>query len=72
LWFILLFIRTRWYLSYMHDWNISLPLPIIPNFRIFEINISWSTQSYAFLRSQKVLQTICLLFKAFNTSFISL
>ena len=70
--FVLLSIRTRWYLSVMYDWKSFLPLPIIPHFSIFDINISWSTQSNAFVMSQKIPPTICLLFKAFNNSFISL
>jgi hypothetical protein len=71
-WFSLSSIWTRWYLPLIYDWISSLPLPIIPYFSVFYINMSWSTQSNAFVRSQKIPPTICLLFKAFNTSFISL
>jgi len=65
LWFVLLFIRTLWCLSSMYDWKRSLSLPIIPCFSIFDINMSWPTQSNAFVRSQKIPSAICLLIKAF-------
>jgi hypothetical protein len=38
--FVLLSFRTRWYLPLMYDLKSSLPLPIIPYFSIFYINMS--------------------------------
>jgi hypothetical protein len=72
LWFALSFVMTRWYLPVIYDCISFLPLPVIPYFSIFDINMSWSTQSNAFVRSQKIPTTICLFSKVFNTSFINL